>query len=137
MLIALDFDGTVVTHSYPDVGLDIGALPVLQFLVNNDHQLLLNTMRSRDHLTNAVRWFEDRQIALAGVNVNPWQKTWTESPKVYAQIYIDDAVLGTPLIREVKAKQFWSDQWQDVVSDRPFVDWKKMAILLEERLKDG
>ena len=28
--IAIDFDGTVVTHEYPKVGRDIGAVPVLK-----------------------------------------------------------------------------------------------------------
>ena len=33
MVIALDFDGTVVTHEYPYIGEDIGAVPVLKELV--------------------------------------------------------------------------------------------------------
>lgn len=31
-IIAVDFDGTVVTHAYPHIGNDIGAVPVLREL---------------------------------------------------------------------------------------------------------
>lgn len=46
MLIAVDFDGTCVTHEFPKVGKDIGAERVLKLLVENGHQLILHTMRS-------------------------------------------------------------------------------------------
>ena len=67
--IVLDFDGTVVKHSYPAVGADIGAVPVLECLVRNGHQLILNTMRGRDCegedlLQPAVDWFAERNIPL-------------------------------------------------------------------------
>lgn len=62
MVIAVDFDGTCVTHEFPEIGKEIGAVPVLQFLVNQGHQIVLNTMRSprdghRDVLGEAVHWF--------------------------------------------------------------------------------
>ena len=45
-IIAIDFDGTVVTHAYPHMGMDAGAVPVLKELVANDCKLILYTMRS-------------------------------------------------------------------------------------------
>lgn len=39
MIIAVDFDGTCVTHEYPHIGKDIGAIPVLQQLTQEGHQL--------------------------------------------------------------------------------------------------
>lgn len=100
--IVLDFDGTVVKHRYPAVGEDIGAVPVLKKLVKNGHHLLLNTMRSRDSdgvdtLQPAIDWFAANGIPLYGINENKSQKEWTTSPKVYGNIYIDDAALGAPL----------------------------------------
>ena len=103
MIIAIDFDGTCVTHKYPEIGESIGAEKVLKKLVDNDHKLILNTMRShkkyegRDLLEEAVEWFKKNDIELYGVNENPGQKSWTDSPKIYANIYIDDAALGCPL----------------------------------------
>ena len=120
--IVLDFDGTVVKHRYPAVGEDIGAVPVLQKLVKNGHHLLMSTMRSRnsegvDTLQPAIDWFKEHDIPLYGINENPSQKTWTSSPKVYGEIYIDDAALGAPLKK-------------DDSDARPFIDWGIAAIHL-------
>jgi hypothetical protein len=111
MYIAIDFDGTCVTHDYPRVGKDIGAVPVLKMFVESGHKLILNTMRSGKELADAVQWFADNDIPLYGANENPTQKSWTASPKVYAHLYIDDAALGCPLKMDTN------------VSGRPFVDW--------------
>ncbi len=46
-IIAIDFDGTVVEHKYPEVGRDVpDAVRVLRMLRENDVQLILWTMRS-------------------------------------------------------------------------------------------
>ena len=109
--IAVDFDGTCVTHMYPDVGEDIGAAPVLRKLVKAGGLIMLNTMRCASYLADAVEWFRVNEIPLYGINLNPTQHTWTTSPKVYAAIYIDDAALGCPLIYPKDERQ------------RPYVDW--------------
>ena len=111
MYIAVDFDGTCVTHDYPRIGKEIGATKVLKRLVKAGHKLILNTMRSGKELQDALHWFNKNEIALYGVNENPTQKRWTTSPKVYAHMYIDDAAFGCPLLN---VPDF---------SDRPFVDW--------------
>ena len=49
MIIAVDFDGTCVSHEYPKVGKDIGAVPVLKALVEIGHKIILNTMRSGEN----------------------------------------------------------------------------------------
>lgn len=116
MEIAIDFDGTVVTHEYPDVGKDVGAVDVIMDLVNNGHKIILNTMRSDEPLKDAEKWFEWNGIPLYGVNKNPTQETWTKSTKCYAQLYIDDAALGTPLVIPA--------------SGRPYVDWVRVRQLL-------
>ena len=104
MIIAIDFDGTVVKHRYPEIGEDNGAIPVLRKLLDRRHKLILFTMRShpinegdRDTLQEAMDWFSERGIDLYGVNENPTQSLWTDSPKPYANIYIDDSALGCPL----------------------------------------
>ena len=124
MIIGIDFDGTCVTHDYPRVGKDIGAVPVLKKLTDKGHLLILNTMRSCDELSDAVQWFIDNDIPLYGANENPTQKSWTSSPKVYAQLYIDDAALGCPLKMDLN------------LSNRPFVDWEMIKFLLTDYLED-
>ena len=120
MIFAVDFDGTCVTHEYPNIGKNIGAEKVLRNLVKNGHKIILYTMRShkpyggRDLLEEAVRWFKWNEIDLYGVNENPDQKEWTDSPKPIADIYIDDRALGCPLkVEDGRTVVDWSviDNW--------------------------
>lgn len=41
IVIALDFDGTCVSHKFPEIGKGIGAIPVLKELVAKGHKLIL------------------------------------------------------------------------------------------------
>lgn len=118
LYIGLDFDGTVVTHAYPDIGKDIGAIPVLHALMEAGHKLILNTMRSGPELAAAVDYCKAQQIELYGINHNPDQSAWTSSPKVYAHVYIDDVGLGIPL------------SYNTALSSRAFVDWPAVKRLL-------
>ena len=124
MKIGIDFDGTCVTHEYPQIGYDIGAVPVLKRFVAEGHLLILNTMRSGKELQDAVDWFKEHEIPLYGINEDPDQKQWTLSPKVYANLYIDDAALGCPL------------KFDKNLSDNPFVDWEvvdKVIITVDKK----
>lgn len=136
MIIGIDFDGTCVTHEFPQIGSEIGATEVLKKLVAKGHQLILFTMRSDIlnptsddynihqqggiYLTEAVEWFSLRGIPLYGVNTNPRQHTWTTSPKAYCNLYIDDAALGVPLTT-APGVTF------------PYVDWVKVERILTEK----
>jgi hypothetical protein len=127
MEIAVDFDGTCVSHEFPNIGKDIGAVPVLRKLVEHGHKLILWTMRDNKpnrgimYLSEAEAWFKENDIPLFGVQRNPEQDLWTRSPKAYAHIYIDDAAAGCPLKCDTS------------ISKRPFVDWTKMRDLLENK----
>jgi len=127
MIYAVDFDGTSVTHEYPETGQDIGAAPVLRRLVDNGHKLVLNTMRSGEDLDNAVKWFAENDIPLHGVGVTPGQRRWTSSPKTCADYYIDDAALGAPLTNVLRHNGVHT-----IYRGRPFIDWEKMEALLEK-----
>lgn len=135
MIIAIDFDGTVVKHDYPNVGEAVpGAISALHELVANGHSLILFTMRSGARLEDAINWFEKNGIRLWGIQYNPNQTKWTSSNKCYAEIYIDDAALGIPLMRDV----CMGDQ-----VGRPYVDWVSARrllaerFLLEKKIEDG
>lgn len=136
VIIAVDFDGTCVAHSFPLIGENIGAEDVLKELVDKGHKLILYTMRSNrkepcepndktilnvtgNFLDHAIEWFKRHQIPLYGIQTNPSQCNWTTSPKCYAELYIDDAALGCPL------------KYDFLISERPFVDWVKVRELLK------
>jgi hypothetical protein len=123
LYIAVDFDGTCVSHEYPKVGKDIGAVPILKKLTNSGHKIILNTMRSGKELADAIKWFIDNDIPLFGANENPTQKSWTTSPKVHANIYIDDAALGCPL------------KMDNAISSKPFVNWVMVEEILDKTIK--
>lgn len=80
-------------------------------------------MRSGKELADAIKWFIDNDIPLFGANENPTQKSWTSSPKVHANLYIDDAALGCPLI------------FDHAISSRPFVNWVMVEEILEKTIK--
>lgn len=97
MIIAVDFDGTCVDHRYPEIGADIpGAVQALKQLRDAGARLILWTMRSGETLAHAERWFRDRGIELWAVNRNP-EQGWSDSPKAFADVYVDDAAFGCPL----------------------------------------
>ena len=125
MYIAIDFDGTCVTHEYPNIGKDIGAIPVLQQLVKDGHKLILYTMRSGKELDDAVQWFNTNNIPLYGINENPSQKRWTTSPKIFAHIYIDDAAIGAPLITYNS----------NFAPHRPYICWDNMYEYINEKIQ--
>lgn len=117
MIIAVDFDGTLVRHDFPRIGSEApGAFDVLRRLQADGHKLILLTMRSdcreRNYLQEAVDFCAERGVRFWAVNNNPEQGSWTSSPKVYAQLYIDDLSLGSPM-------------------DDGVVDWVEVERMLE------
>lgn len=121
-IIAVDFDGTIVTHMYPDIGKEVpNALRVLKRLQDDGTLLILWTMRSGDKLQEAVDWCAARGITFWGINRNPLQSEWTDSPKAYAPLYIDDAALGCPLLPDKSG------------SDRPMVNWREVEAILTRK----
>ena len=115
MIIAIDFDGTCVDHFYPLIGEPVpNALESMRFFNENNHDIILNTMRSGKHLDEAVDYLEKNGIRLFGINENPDQKSWTKSPKVYADYYIDDAAIGCPLLK-VDGFYRWCVDWEIIM----------------------
>jgi hypothetical protein len=117
--IAVDFDGTLVDHQFPDIGPEVpGAFDWLRKFREAGAVLILWTMRSTDRqkdgdvLDPAVQFCRQRGIEFDGVNFGPGDRSWTNSPKVYAHVYIDDAAMGFPLRENPRS------------GGRPFADWE-------------
>lgn len=100
MRIAVDFDGTIVEHKYPSIGKEKPfAVETLKQLNADGHNLILWTVRSGDLLHEAVQWCADRGLKFYAVNSNKPQGSLFASfpdgsPKVSADIFIDDSNLG-------------------------------------------
>ena len=100
MVIAVDFDGTIVEHRYPQIGKEIPfAIATLKKLQAERHLLILWTVRERELLEEAVEFCRKRGLEFYAVNANhpdESQPTNTFSPcrKVKANLYIDDCNMG-------------------------------------------
>ena len=98
MTIAVDFDGTIVEHRYPEIGAPIPfAIETLRQLVLDGHKLILWTVREGALLDEAVQYLIDNDIDLYAVNSNYPNSSWSDkgvSRKITADVYIDDRNLG-------------------------------------------
>jgi hypothetical protein len=105
MIIAVDFDGTIVQHKYPKIGKEIPfAIKTLKLLQQKGHKLILWTYRSGKELEEAVKFCEEKGLFFHAVNNDYDGEEFdnTYSRKIYADIYIDDRnILGIPSWEEI------------------------------------
>ncbi len=100
MIIAVDFDGTIVQHKYPEIGKEIPfAIKTLKLIQEKGHQVILWTYRSGKELNEAIQFCKDKGLIFHAVNNNFDDEIFdnTYSRKIYADIFIDDRnLLGIP-----------------------------------------
>ena len=69
MIIAVDFDGTIVEHCYPAIGKERPfATDTLKRLMSDGHQLMLWSVREGRLLDEAVEWCRKRGVVFHAVN---------------------------------------------------------------------
>ena len=93
-IIAVDFDGTLCSDCYPEIGIpNLPLIHLLRQLKEQDKELILWTCRCGDKLDAAVEWCKRFGLEFDAVNENvarTIEKYGTESRKVSADVYIDD-----------------------------------------------
>ncbi|MDR0428107.1 MAG: hypothetical protein LBH12_05840 [Dysgonamonadaceae bacterium] len=97
MVIAVDFDGTIVEHDYPKIGKPIPfAIDVLKKLHEERHTLILWTMREGDLLQEAIDYCKSKGLEFYAHNQNFQGEELKEgdSRKLSADIFIDDRNIG-------------------------------------------
>ena len=98
MTIAIDFDGTIVEHRYPQIGPEIPfATDTLKMLMQDRHRLILWTVREGKLLEEAVEWCRQRGVEFYAVNQDyPEEEKGDRgfSRKLKADLFIDDRNLG-------------------------------------------
>lgn len=113
MIIAVDFDGTIVEHRYPKIGkTKLFAFETLKQLQKQGHRLILWTYRAGRELEEAVIFCKENGIEFYAVNRNYPEEIFNEkeiSRKIYADIYIDD--------RNIGGFPGWSKIWEIINND--------------------
>lgn len=105
--IAVDFDGTIVDHEYPEIGKEkLFAFLTLKELEKKGARIILWTFRNGKELEDAVEFCKKNGVEFYAVNKNYPEEIFDEtiSRKIDADIYIDDKNAG--------GFPGWSEIWQ-------------------------
>lgn len=99
MIIAVDFDGTIVEHKYPEIGQEVPfAIDTLKMLIKDQHRLILWSVREGALLDEAVEWCKARGVEFYAVNKDypeeEKEKNNHFSRKLKADFFIDDRNVG-------------------------------------------
>lgn len=97
LIIAVDFDGTIVEDAYPKVGKPmLFAFETLKKLQEKGHRLILWTYRYGERLDEAVNFCEENGIHFYAVNKSFPEEEYNEnlSRKIHADLFIDDRNVG-------------------------------------------
>lgn len=99
MIIAVDFDGTIVRSNFPVI---LGEQPYagesLRKLHAQGHKIIIWTCRTGDQLLDAVNWLLEHDIPFTRVNDHDPENVamygGAAGKKIYAHCYIDDKNVG-------------------------------------------
>ena len=99
MIIAVDFDGTIVEHRYPAIGPELPfAIDTLRQLAAEGHRLILWTVREGQYLDDAVEFCRSRGLEFYAVNRDYPEEEQERNNhftrKLKADLWIDDRNLG-------------------------------------------
>ena len=98
MTIAVDFDGTIVTHAYPKIGRPIpfAVETLIKLQQEGQHHIILWSVREGELLQEAVDYCRAKGLEFYAVNANyPEEEADRQSSrKIVADVYIDDRNLG-------------------------------------------
>ena len=130
MRIAVDFDGTIVEHAYPEIGKTrLFAFETLRML-QKEHQLILWTYRAGKELNDAVEFCHKNGVVFYAVNRNYPEEVYEEeniSRKIDADVYIDDKNIG--------GLPDWGEIWHILNPDEDIA--KKEQALMNPKKRFG
>ena len=127
MTIAIDFDGTIVEHRYPEIGPEIPfAIDTLKMLINDRHRLILWSVREGVLLEEAVEYCRKRGVEFYAVNKDyPEEKTTDRnfSRKLKVDLFIDDRNLGGipdwgTIYRMINEKKSYADILREEITEQ-------------------
>ena len=123
LIIAVDFDGTIVDDGYPKIGKPkIFAFETLHRLQEDGHRLILWTYRSGEKLQEAIDFCKENGITFYAVNKSfpEEQLDATISRKIHADLFIDD--------RNIGGFWGWGKVYQKLTNAQPLIPEKKKGF---------
>lgn len=114
LIIAVDFDGTIVEDGYPGIGTPrLFVFETLKRLQEDGHRLILWTYRHGNKLDEAVAFCKKNGIEFYAVNKSYPEETFSGevSRKINADLFIDDRNLGGVL--------GWGEIYQMLTNEQP------------------
>jgi len=120
LIIAVDFDGTIVEDGYPGIGEErLFAFDTLKRLQADGHRLILWSYRHGKKLDEAVAFCKNNGIEFYAVNRSfPEENTVDNvSRKIHADLFIDDRNIGGIL--------GWGEIYQMLTNETPKPNQKK------------
>lgn len=124
MTIAVDFDGTIVTDAYPQIGREQPfAIDTLKMLIKDHHMLILWTVREGKYLDDAVEWCRERGVEFYAVNRDyPEEEVENNnhfSRKLKVDLWIDDRNIGgLPDWGVIYRMVHDHKTWKDIIKER-------------------
>jgi hypothetical protein len=110
MIIAIDFDGVLVSDRFPEIGEpDWEMVSAVWKLGFTEHELILWTSRVNERLDEAIKWCVEHNLKFTCINANTpnnLAEYGTDPRKAFADIYIDDRACG---YTRTKALKFLND----------------------------
>lgn len=123
LIIAVDFDGTIVEDAYPRIGKPkMFAFETLKKLQEDGHRLILWTYRHGEKLDEAVKFCNDNDIEFYAVNSSFPEEIFdnTISRKIHADLFIDD--------RNVGGFYGWGEIYHELTNSEPPIKEKKKGF---------
>ena len=105
--VAIDFDGTIVEHAYPEIGEEkLFAFETMREMQKKGFRLILWTYRTGSELEEAISYCREKGVEFYAVNKNYPEEDFDDSVsrKIDADVYIDDKNIG--------GFPGWSEIWQ-------------------------
>jgi len=130
MIIAIDFDGTIVDDAFPEIGEPkLFVFETLKQLIEKRHQLILWTTRTGNQLQKAVDFCKENGVEFYAINNSYPDEKFAdmESRKIMCDLFISNKNFG--------GIPGWGEIWQEVQLAESGVDLSNVNAIPEKGFK--
>lgn len=93
--VAIDFDGTIVEHMFPEIGaIKQNVVDKIKKWYAEGHTIIIWTCRTDQYAEEAKKFLDDNEIPYHYFNENPTNPFGDRCRKILADVYLDDRALN-------------------------------------------